>query len=72
MPLRQTLDAVAPGGSIGQALQGGRGGGQDHRDAAQLPARHRHVASMVMHPVLLLESSLVLLIDHDEAKVSEG
>ena len=34
-----------------------------------LPAHHRHVAGVVMHPVLLLVGGLVLLIDHDQAEI---
>ena len=53
------------------ALDGGRGRGQHDRELAEAGAGHRHVARLVVHPVLLLEAAVVLLVHHDEAEARE-
>ena len=67
---REPLIAAAPGIDFG--LQRGRRRDQQHRNARDVAAHHRHVAGVVAHAVLLLVGRIVLLIDHDEAEIGVG
>ena len=49
-----------------------RGGGDQHNgDAGQRGAKHRHVAGLIAHPVLLFVGRVVLLVDNDQAQFGE-
>ena len=53
-------------------LDRGRGGGEDDREFLDEAAHHRHVAGVIMNPILLLEARLMRFIDDDEAQIGIG
>ena len=63
---------VAARSGIDVALDRRCGRGQDHRVLGQAAAHDAHVAGLVVHAVLLLETRVVLLVDDDQAEVHEG
>ena len=71
-PRRQHHALIAALARIDFGLDRRRCGGQDDRDLREMRAHHRHVARVVMCPVVLLVGLIVLFIDHDQAETGIG
>ena len=71
-PLRQMQVDVAAAPGVHHGLDRRRRGGEHDRNFGLARAHHRHVAGVIAHAVLLLVGRVVLLIDHDQAKVGIG
>ena len=72
MPRAQLQFAITP--AIDHVPRLDRRGrrGEDHGHLLEPRPHHRHVAGMVLDPVLLLEARLMRLVDHDQAEPRIG
>ena len=65
----QFVQAVTPPRNVGQGLQRGRCAAEHRRDLQQLRALARDIAGRIAQSLLLLERSVVFLVNDDQAEV---
>ena len=68
---RKDRMAVASDERIDVALDRRGCGCQHDRELAEIATHHGHVAALIVHAIFLLESLIVLLVDDDEAELTE-